>query len=262
MQHHPERVDIRRRSDGPAFALLRCEVGWGADHQSDFRDAVVVAGHGREAEVEHFDTIAAEHDVAGFQVAMGDAPRVGLGQSAGDLRAQAGHVGDGEWTAAKPRLERLAFDQFHDEERRADIVERADVRMVQRRQRQRLASEAQTEGLSRHFDGDRTVEARVQSAEDLAHPPAAQVLVHTIVPEEAAGLQVGPVVLVGLNVLVTRRCMSQQRLDFEAQRGIVRAPLRQKRVPRFWGPCPRLVIQVLDPLPAVRCHAYPEAASL
>ena len=145
---------------------------------------------------------------------MGDANGVGLGQRAGDLRAETGDIGGGQRAAPKPRPERLAFDQFHDQERRADIVERADVRMVERGQRQRFAAKAQTECGSRHFDRDWPVESGVQPAKHLAHAAAAQQLVDTIVSEQAPDLQERPILVAGAGRDIAPRGVSQQRFEF------------------------------------------------
>src|SRR6185369_6560858 len=71
--------------------------------------------------------------------------------------------------------ERLAFEQFHDQVVVADVVERADVGMVQRGDGLGLALEARAQvGAMRElrrkdFDRYAAVEARVTCAIDLAH---------------------------------------------------------------------------------------------
>ena len=67
----------------------------------------------------------------------------------GDLRSPySQHVGQRQRAAREPVGERLALEQLHDQEVDAfvaDVVERADVRMVELRDRLRLALEAQLE---------------------------------------------------------------------------------------------------------------------
>ena len=79
--------------------------------------------------------------------------------------------------AREPLLERLAFEQFHRDERRigADVVDRADVRVVERRGGPRFALKA-FQGLPRHadagrehFDRHHPFETSVGGAIDLPH---------------------------------------------------------------------------------------------
>jgi hypothetical protein len=77
----------------------------------------------------------------------------------------------------EPRGERLPFQVLHDEEidpvLAADVVERADVRVVQRGDRARLAIEAFPELRVRRqrfredLDRDRAIEPRIAGAIDL-----------------------------------------------------------------------------------------------
>ena len=83
----------------------------------------------------------------------------------------------------QPRGERLAVDQLHDEEVDplvvADVVDRADVRMIERGDGARLAFEAGAalrvggEGRRQDLHGDIPSEPRVLRAVDLAHPASA-----------------------------------------------------------------------------------------
>src|SRR5262245_387934 len=53
---------------------------------------------------------------------------------------------------------------------RSDIVQRADMRMIQGRYHARFAFEALAELLRGDLDGDGAAKARVQCAVDFAHP--------------------------------------------------------------------------------------------
>jgi hypothetical protein len=80
------------------------------------------------------------------------------------------------------RGERLSFQVFHHQEFdavvRAHVVERADVRVIQRRNGSRFAFEAFAEGgiggegRGQDLDGDRSIEARIAGAIDVARPPS------------------------------------------------------------------------------------------
>jgi hypothetical protein len=64
-------------------------------------------------------------------------------------------------------LEILALDTLHDEVVRADVVQRADVGMIQRRHGARLALEAIAELFGGNLDGDFAVQPRVVGTVDL-----------------------------------------------------------------------------------------------
>jgi hypothetical protein len=84
----------------------------------------------------------------------------------------------------KPRGERLAFQVLHDEIGDAvvlaHVVQRADVWMIELRDRAGLAIEAlaelriQRERFGEDLDGDRALEPRVARAIHLAHPARAE----------------------------------------------------------------------------------------
>ena len=82
-----------------------------------------------------------------------------------------------EWNGAfsDQAGQRGAFDQLHDEVIRADVVEVADVGMVQRGDGAGFTIEALGESFFGDFDGDFAAEARVVGAVDLAHPARAEI---------------------------------------------------------------------------------------
>ena len=77
---------------------------------------------------------------------MDDALLVRDGERVGDLDADSSASSSGSGPLLEPRRERLADEVLHDEvvesPLRADVVEDADVRMVQRRRRARFLLEA------------------------------------------------------------------------------------------------------------------------
>jgi hypothetical protein len=74
-----------------------------------------------------------------------DALTMGASEGVGDLRAEADGLSGGNRAALQPPMERLAFDVLHHQEIDAvlmpDVVQRADVRMIQLRDRARLSVE-------------------------------------------------------------------------------------------------------------------------
>jgi hypothetical protein len=86
--------------------------------------------------------------------------------------------------ALEPARQRLAFDEFHDQERRralfADVVERADVGMRNAGDRARLLAEAVEpswrrvgSGVGQELGRDDAIEPCVTRAIDFAHPAGA-----------------------------------------------------------------------------------------
>ncbi len=65
--------------------------------------------------------------------------------------------------------QRLALDVLHDQIVRSDVVEGADVRMVQAGDRVRLALEALAEGRQTFLDGNDAIEAGIERLVNLPH---------------------------------------------------------------------------------------------
>jgi hypothetical protein len=101
-----------------------------------------------------------------------------------DLATEPEHVGRGQRAAGQPLGQRFALDQLHDQivdvPITADVVEGADVGVVEARRHARLALETRTHiGLLGELGGqdlDRhvTAEPGVPRPVDLAHPPRAE----------------------------------------------------------------------------------------
>ena len=145
IKDQPEGEDV-----GPAVALAAFQLFGGHVRQSAHdgslggeRLATGGGGSGRrggQPEVQHLDASRRQHDVFGLEVAVDDA----LG-----MRGFQG-VGHGQRPPAQARAEGFALHVLHHQETGialiADIVERADVRMIERGDGPRLALEALPHG--------------------------------------------------------------------------------------------------------------------
>jgi len=106
------------------------------------------AGHRElgDAEVEHLRLAApGDEDVRRLDVAVDDAAGVRGVETVGDLDAEIEHAVERQRSARDLLLQRVAVEQLHHDELLAlvlaDVVNRADVRVVERRGHARLASE-------------------------------------------------------------------------------------------------------------------------
>ena len=145
-----------------------------------------------EAEVHHLHVAAlGEEDIRGLDVAMHDALRVRGVERVGDLDADVDNLLDLERAGRDAIVQCLALHPFHDDERLAivlaDVVDGADVGMVQRGCGARFNAEA-LNGLSiaRQILGDelqrdRTAKAGVVGAVDDAHAAGSKLMEHPIV---------------------------------------------------------------------------------
>ena len=133
---------------------------------------------------------------ARLDVAVDDAVAVRGVERVGDLDTEIEQVVERQRTAREPLLQRLAFEQLHHHELLAvvlaDVVQRADVRVAQRRDdprlaqkalhRLRIAAELRRQQLQRHV----TTEPGVFRFVDHAHAAAAERREHTIVRDGLA----------------------------------------------------------------------------
>src|SRR6202030_339095 len=89
----------------------------------------------RQAEVEKLGAGFCEHHIAGLQVTMNDSATVGFVQSISDLGRGAQELGSGEWALFNSGRQRLPFEIFHHQIINsvlvADVIERADMRMIE-----------------------------------------------------------------------------------------------------------------------------------
>ena len=122
-------------ADGEAWASARRCRWWSA-------------GHLRQSEVEHLHrAVGLDLDVGGLQVAMRDASLVRGFQRVGDLPRDAQ-----SFIERHRPFRRFALDVLHHQVIWADVVQRANVGMIQRRDRARLLLEAFGEPFVRDFD--------------------------------------------------------------------------------------------------------------
>jgi hypothetical protein len=124
-------------------------------------------------------------------------PPVGFLERLGELGGEVDNLTDGQQIAGGGDLQRLALDVLHDDERAAvvvaDLVDLADVRMVERRGGQRFAPQAlardqvlfvvRMEPLNR----DATFEPEVVREKNLPHPAGTERGVDAVAASEQMG---------------------------------------------------------------------------
>jgi len=109
---------------------------------------------------------------------------VGGGQSVGDLHR---HIQ--QFTNVVDRRNRRPLDKLHDQVVRPDVVELADIGMIQRGDGAGFPLEALAEILVRNLDGDGAIEARVARTIHLAHTARAHGRGDLIRPQPSSGSQ-------------------------------------------------------------------------
>ena len=153
----------------------------------------VIAGHrnrpGRssqlgEPEVEQLRAGLGQHDVGGLEIAVDDALPMRLVEGVGDLGRDLQRLVERERPLLEAGGERLPVEMRHDEEVRAvgvaDVVDAADMRMIERRDGARLALEPRAQvGIAgdvrrEDLDGDAAIEPRVAGFVDFAHAASTQ----------------------------------------------------------------------------------------
>ena len=154
----------------------------------------------RNAEVEQLDEpVLPDHHVVGLEVAMDDAGAVSLGQRRRHLDADVDHRRDVELGASggvaeRPAVHELAGDEVR-ARRVADVVDRDDVRVVQRRRGPGFADEpGQAVPVAgrcgrQDLQRDPPAEADVLGEIHLPHPALAEEREDFVVPESCAWIQ-------------------------------------------------------------------------
>jgi hypothetical protein len=151
----------------------------------------------RQAEVQDLRAMCGHHDVRGFEVPMDEAHGMRRGQRRRDLRGQLAHVVNRERAPGQHFVQRLAVDVLHDEVGGAvvlrDVVEGADVRMVERRDRSRFALESTLESCVScvlrpdELDRDDAAEPAVAGPEHTAHAAVAELPLELVGSDAIAG---------------------------------------------------------------------------
>jgi hypothetical protein len=153
----------------------------------------------REASVEQLGACRREHDVARLQIAMDYPPGVRGLDGIGDFYAMAEDLRKWQWAARETCGQRLALEQFEHQiisiVLATDVVQAADVRVVQRGDRFGLAGEPCPElGIVRQLRCEnlqryRSVQTCVAGSIHLAHAPTANQGQDFIWPEARSRLQ-------------------------------------------------------------------------
>src|SRR6185295_17961431 len=166
-------------------------------HRADAGEPGLIGQLG-DAEVEELRlAVGGDDDVGGLDVAVDDPPLVGAGEAGGDLPGDLDGLAEGERTALDAVAQRLALVERHGDEQRAvlglaDLVDGAEVRMVERRGGLGLADEAPLLLLGsaalrgEELQGDEPVEPQVARLVHDAHAPAAEALEDLVVRDGAA----------------------------------------------------------------------------
>ena len=177
-----------------AAGLLRRHVPDGPHHRAGLRG---LRGRGvgdlvrllleelGEAEVEDLEgPVLRDHHVFGLEVPVDDPGRVRLGEAVRELVAQVEQPPRRQGSGAEDLAQRPAVDELHRDvdgvSLSPDVVDRDDVRMVERRGRARLLLEALLavrvgrELRRQHLDGDLAPQTRVARPVHLSHASGAR----------------------------------------------------------------------------------------
>ena len=105
-----------------------------------------------ETEIQQLNTALGNENIPGLEVSMRNALAVGRVQSIENLAGIIERLSKRQRT-----LQGCPFDIFHDEVFWPDVVQRADVRVIQRGHRARLPLEPFRKPLAGNFNSDDTV---------------------------------------------------------------------------------------------------------
>ncbi len=195
-QHDAKRENVGTLIDRLALADLRRQITWRADEFAGGGEFLgeILRGQGN-AEVGDLDAAAAaDHQVAGLDVAMNHALVVGRGKTQGgfvnDLR---GLFGLELAIALEQRAQRFAVDEFHDEIRLAfilaDEIDLDDVWIVERGHAARLAQKTFLDAfvvgqrIGQHLDRDIAIQRRFVALVDHAHSTATELGDDVVMPQ-------------------------------------------------------------------------------
>ena len=209
VHHDAEREEVAARVDGLAEQLLRRHVRQRSESHPfarQLRLRSLGGGSGRqtlgEPEVEDLHFVSRrQNDVAALDVAVEDPRSVRLFQRRGDLPGDRDHLERRQRTLGEDRVERASLHELHYDEMPPghfhEVIDRADVGMVQGGRGHRLAPEplppldVPSELLGQQLDRHHPLEARVPSPIDLAESPRAEELEHLEVIDGGSELDGG-----------------------------------------------------------------------
>jgi hypothetical protein len=154
-------------------------------------------GQLRQTEVENLGLAAIRHeDVGGLDVAVQDAPAVRYVEPVRNLHRQLQQQPHLERPSVDAMVEGAALEQFHRQEGTAlvfvDLVDGADVRMVQRRGHPGFTQEALGAGAvgtvlgAQELERDRAMQLDVLGLEDDAHAAGAEWFENAVVRDDLA----------------------------------------------------------------------------
>ena len=128
-----------------------------------------------EPEIEQLHARLREHDVRRLQIAVDDSLPMCFVQSVGDLNSVLQHLLEWQRPVSNPLRQRLPLAMLHDQIIGTNVVERANVWVVDRGDRFRFAFEAKAqlrvlrEISGQNLDGHCSIESRVTRPIDLPH---------------------------------------------------------------------------------------------
>jgi hypothetical protein len=203
IEQHTVGEDVGPRIDRQPLGLFGRHVGGGSDDRTLARHRCLDCGHVlaviairdsrkfRETKVQNLYTpLWRDHHVAGFEIAMDNAARVRGGDRIRDVNRVVQRLVQTQPAFRNDLIELATLDQLHHEEIRADIVERADVGMIQRSDQTGFTGKAFAEVAGRELQGDHPIEARVAGRPHFAHPAPPDRLNELVRPEHL-GIRAG-----------------------------------------------------------------------
>ena len=254
-----EGPDIRALVDLLPPRLFRAHVGGGPDDDADSGtvrgDRGTLGRHVGRRRIDSFGQSKVQHlceavrrdlDVGRLQVAMDDAAIVRRLERLRDLTADRDDLADCERTGGQAFGERRPLDELEHEcghvPALLDAVDRADVRVIEGRERASLVLEPRPsirvvrEGVGQDLDRNRASEPGVVRAVHLAHAAGAEQRLDAEGPQQAAGREPLHRVRNARQWSIAERpCLvvsDEHRDDVRAQRDVVAAGLVQVRVAR------------------------------
>ena len=165
----PNDIDIRPRIHPFPNTLLRRHIRRSARHHVAARHGFILRGPSKP-EIENLHPRFRNHNVARFQIAVHDALGVSLRQRTRDLRSIQQRRRYRQRTALQDLRDGFPFDQFHHQIIRPDVVKRADVRMIQRRNGASLPFKPGAKLFAGSLQRHRAPQPRIDSPKDFPIP--------------------------------------------------------------------------------------------